>query len=209
MPMPRCRRRGAPAGGRCLLRIEDIDSDPLPPRIHRGDPRGPRLARPRLGAAGPCPVRAYGRVSRRARQLAGRGPAVSLLLHPRGDRPRGRRRRPAPHGPDGPLYPGTCRRLSPADRAGRIARGDPFALRLDMAAALAEAPARPVLSRKPARAACAATPPQFGDAVLARKETPASYHLCVTHDDALQGVTLVTRGEDLSPRRICTGCCRR
>jgi glutamyl-Q tRNA(Asp) synthetase len=40
-------------------------------------------------------------------------------------------------------------------------------------------------------------PEQFGDVVLARKDTPASYHLCVTHDDALQGVTLVTRGEDL------------
>jgi glutamyl-Q tRNA(Asp) synthetase len=44
-----------------------------------------------------------------------------------------------------------------------------------------------------------AEPAQFGDAVLARKDAPASYHLCVTHDDALQGVTLVTRGEDLKP----------
>ena len=42
-------------------------------------------------------------------------------------------------------------------------------------------------------------PEQFGDVVLARKDAPASYHLCVTHDDALQGVTLVTRGEDLQP----------
>ena len=42
-------------------------------------------------------------------------------------------------------------------------------------------------------------PEQFGDVVLARKDAPASYHLCVTHDDALQGVTLVTRGEDLKP----------
>ncbi len=42
-------------------------------------------------------------------------------------------------------------------------------------------------------------PEAFGDAVLARKDAPASYHLCVTHDDALQGVTLVTRGEDLRP----------
>jgi glutamyl-Q tRNA(Asp) synthetase len=45
--------------------------------------------------------------------------------------------------------------------------------------------------------AIAADPALFGDVVLARKDTPASYHLCVTHDDALQGVTLVTRGEDL------------
>jgi glutamyl-Q tRNA(Asp) synthetase len=42
-------------------------------------------------------------------------------------------------------------------------------------------------------------PERFGDVVLARKDAPASYHLCVTHDDALQGVTLVTRGQDLKP----------
>ncbi|MCA3339923.1 MAG: hypothetical protein INF90_15500 [Roseomonas sp.] len=42
-------------------------------------------------------------------------------------------------------------------------------------------------------------PEVFGDVVLGRKDVPASYHLCVTHDDALQGVTLVTRGDDLKP----------
>jgi glutamyl-Q tRNA(Asp) synthetase len=42
-------------------------------------------------------------------------------------------------------------------------------------------------------------PERFGDVVLARKDAPASYHLCVTHDDALQGVTLITRGADLKP----------
>ena len=102
----------------------------------------------------------------------------------------------APHAPDGaPLYPGTCRRLSAAERAEHIAAGERFALRLDMQAAL-------ILglwyeeegdSRVPCR------PEAFGDVVLARKDAPASYHLCVTHDDALQGVTLVTRGEDLRP----------
>jgi glutamyl-Q tRNA(Asp) synthetase len=104
----------------------------------------------------------------------------------------------APHGPDGPPYPGTCRRLAPARRAARLAAGEPHALRLDMAAALALAPAD--LSYEEAgegRLRC--DPAPFGDAVLARKEVPASYHLCVTHDDALQGVTLVTRGEDLRP----------
>jgi glutamyl-Q tRNA(Asp) synthetase len=102
----------------------------------------------------------------------------------------------APHGPDGtPLYPGTCRRLSPAERADRIAAGERYALRLDMAAAV-----RPGLSydeEGEGRVAC--QPERFGDVVLARKDTPASYHLCVTHDDALQGVTLVTRGIDLRP----------
>lgn len=100
----------------------------------------------------------------------------------------------APHGPDGSvLYPGTCRLLSPSERADRISAGERFALRLDMQAAL-----RPGLTydeESEGRIAC--HPERFGDIVLARKDAPASYHLCVTHDDALQGVTLVTRGEDL------------
>jgi glutamyl-Q tRNA(Asp) synthetase len=100
----------------------------------------------------------------------------------------------APHGPDGaPLYPGTCRRLSSAERGDRIAAGERFALRLDMAAAF-----RPGLSYREEREGnIACHPERFGDVVLARKDTPASYHLCVAHDDALQGVTLVTRGVDL------------
>lgn len=103
----------------------------------------------------------------------------------------------APHGPDGPLYPGTCRRIPAEERAARLARGEPHALRLDMAAALA-AVSRPLFFVEgDRRIAC--DPAQFGDVVLARKDIPASYHLCVTHDDALQGVTLVTRGEDLRP----------
>ena len=127
-------------------------------------------------------------------RLAGRGLALSLLLHPHRN-PAGDRRRPAhaPHGPDGPLYPGTCRRLAPAERAARIAAGEPHALRLDMAAALAVAPAD-LSFHELGEGRLRCDPAQFGDVVLARKETPASYHLCVTHDDALQGVTLVTRG---------------
>jgi glutamyl-Q tRNA(Asp) synthetase len=102
----------------------------------------------------------------------------------------------APHGPDGsPLYPGTCRRRSESERADRIAAGERFALRLDMAAAM-----RPGLSyEEEARGRIACRPERFGDIVLARKDAPASYHLCVTHDDAAQGVTLVTRGSDLQP----------
>ncbi len=104
----------------------------------------------------------------------------------------------APHGPDGPLYPGTCRSLSAAAREARMARGEPHVLRLHMERALAVAP--PDLSFEElgeGRRRC--DPGRFGDAVLARKDAPASYHLCVTHDDALAGVTLVTRGEDLKP----------
>lgn len=103
----------------------------------------------------------------------------------------------APQGPDGPLYPGTCRRLPAEERAARLARGEPHALRLDMAAALAALPGPLAFEERGTRRTC--DPAQFGDAVLARKDVPASYHLCVTHDDAAQGVTLVTRGEDLLP----------
>ncbi|WP_137126940.1 tRNA glutamyl-Q(34) synthetase GluQRS [Roseomonas sp. HF4] len=103
----------------------------------------------------------------------------------------------APHGPDGPLYPGTCRRLPTAERAARLAHGEAHALRLDMRTALATLAAPLTFEEHGTRLVC--DPAQFGDAVLARKDVPASYHLCVTHDDAVQGVTLVTRGEDLRP----------
>ena len=101
----------------------------------------------------------------------------------------------APHGPDGPLYPGTCRVLAPGERERRIDEGSPFALRLDMgkATALAGALSWQVLDG----AAIEARPRVFGDVVLARKDIPTSYHLSVTVDDHLQGITLVTRGEDL------------
>ena len=104
----------------------------------------------------------------------------------------------APHGPDGALYPGTCRRLSAAEREARIAAGVPHAWRLDMARAL-EAVALPLDFEEEAEGRVTCHPERFGDAVLARKDVPASYHLCVTHDDAAQGVTLVTRGRDLMP----------
>jgi glutamyl-Q tRNA(Asp) synthetase len=101
----------------------------------------------------------------------------------------------APHGPAGAAYPGTCRRLSVADREHRIAAGRPYALRLDIARAVE---ATGTLAWEDERAGVvAADPLAHGDVVLARKEIPASYHLAVTLDDALQGVTLVTRGEDL------------
>jgi glutamyl-Q tRNA(Asp) synthetase len=94
----------------------------------------------------------------------------------------------------GPLYPGTCRRLSPSERAARRTRGADYALRLDVAAALART--GPLFWDDDGREV-AADPAALGDVVLARKEMPASYHLAVTVDDALQAVTLVTRGLDL------------
>ncbi len=104
----------------------------------------------------------------------------------------------APHGPDGPLYPGICRALPLTERAAKLASGLPFAWRLDMARALAAAP-EPLFYEEAGEGLVACRPAQFGDVVLGRKDVPASYHLCVTHDDALQGVTLVTRAVDLKP----------
>jgi glutamyl-Q tRNA(Asp) synthetase len=100
----------------------------------------------------------------------------------------------APHTPDGaPLYPGTCRHLSDDEREARVAAGERYALRLDLARAIGP----PLAFEEEGEGTIACHPELFGDVVLARKDAPGSYHLCVTHDDALQGVTLVTRGEDL------------
>jgi glutamyl-Q tRNA(Asp) synthetase len=109
----------------------------------------------------------------------------------------------APHGFEGAIYPGSCRNLSAAERAQRIASGEAYALRLDIAAACQHVHGNNwPLRWHDEHAGWLETTPGllaqgFGDVVLARKEIPASYHLCVTHDDALQGVTLVTRGSDL------------
>jgi len=102
----------------------------------------------------------------------------------------------APHGP-GAVYPGTCRHRSGEDRARRIAAGQPYAVRLDVAAGLALT--GPLTWRDCRAGTVAATPDIEGDPVIARRDTPTSYHLSVTVDDQLQGVTLVTRGEDLFP----------
>ena len=103
----------------------------------------------------------------------------------------------APHGPDGPRYPGSCRNLTPDERAERHTKGLPFARRLDMKRATAQA--GPLFWDDQAMGRITAEPSLFGDVVLARKDVPTSYHLACTVDDHLQGVTLVTRGEDLSP----------
>jgi glutamyl-Q tRNA(Asp) synthetase len=111
---------------------------------------------------------------------------------------------PWPRDPDGaPLYPGAAKLLSAAERAQLIASGVPYALRLDMAAAIARAGA---LSWNETgegpngeTGKVVAEAQAWGDVILARKETPTSYHLSVVVDDALQGVTDVVRGADLFP----------
>jgi glutamyl-Q tRNA(Asp) synthetase len=102
----------------------------------------------------------------------------------------------APHGPEGPLYPGTCHHLNAEERASRIAAGAQYALRLDVAKAAAKA-GSPTF--KEHGETITVDPLLFGDIVLARKDTPASYHLAVVVDDAFQDITLVTRGIDLLP----------
>ncbi|MBS0273621.1 MAG: tRNA glutamyl-Q(34) synthetase GluQRS [Proteobacteria bacterium] len=111
----------------------------------------------------------------------------------------------APHnmslGPEGPVYPGTCRYLGDAQRLERMAGGAPYALRLNAQKAADRAGALSFQENgagpQGEQGAIAVDPLLFGDIVLARKETPASYHLAVVLDDAFQGVTLVTRGDDL------------
>jgi glutamyl-Q tRNA(Asp) synthetase len=103
--------------------------------------------------------------------------------------------------PDGaPLYPGTCRALSPAEACDRLARGDKAAFRLNILRAVDAGPARlcwteygegVVPSERPAG------PEVWGDVVLRGRDLAASYHLAVVVDDALQGVTDVVRGRDL------------
>jgi len=107
----------------------------------------------------------------------------------------------APHGHEGPVYPETCKILTPSQRQDFIETGRPYALRLDLKEALKQIDYRPLYWHDRIKGKQDTTPDlllkTIGDVVLARKDTPASYHLCVTHDDALQGINLITRGEDL------------
>lgn len=183
-------RRARLAGGRFLLRLEDIDPVRCRPEFAAAIMED--LAWLGLDWDGPVRVQSqhlsdYAAVldSLRARGL------IYPCFCSRADIQR-QVIAAAPHGPDGgPVYPGTCRSLTEAEREARA--DQPHALRLDMDRALI-----PGLAFEEAEEGIiAADPARFGDVVLARKDTPTSYHLCVTHDDALQGVTLVTRGEDL------------
>lgn len=101
----------------------------------------------------------------------------------------------APQGPEGPIYPGTCRNLAESVRRERLASGAAWAWRLDADRAMAAA--GPLEWRDRRHGCFQVDPGALGDVVLARKDVPVSYHLAVTVDDAAQGVTLVTRGRDL------------
>jgi len=101
----------------------------------------------------------------------------------------------APSDREHPVYPGTCRQLSQRERRTRINEGQPYALRLMTDIGMDLAGSLVWLDKKKGIVECRAE--QFGDVILARKDFPTSYHLSVTIDDHIQGVTLVTRGEDL------------
>jgi glutamyl-Q tRNA(Asp) synthetase len=192
------------ADGRLLLRIEDIDRTRCRPHyeaaIHED------LAW--LGLAWETPVRRQSGHFAEYQAALDRLVVMGLVypsFESRADIARlvaaGEQAGPWPRDPDGvPLYPGTAEGLSAAERRHRMTH-EPYALRLDMAAALVrtgdldwnETGRGPdgETGRVPA------APVRWGDVVLGRKETPTSYHLAVVIDDALQGVTDVVRGEDL------------
>lgn len=101
----------------------------------------------------------------------------------------------APHGPDGPVYPGTCAHIPREDATTRIADGEAHAWRLSMVEALRRT--GPLAWQDMDEGMVPAAPLPFGDIVLSRKDAPGSYHLCATMDDAAMGISHVLRGRDL------------
>ena len=193
------------AGGRLLLRIEDIDETRCRPQYEAAIYED--LAW--MGVEWERPVRRQSAHYDDYRAALGKLDIMGLIYPSFESRAEvatlvaeRETRAPWPRDPDGaPLYPGTAKSMPAAQRAKRIADGEPYALRLDMAAAtaLAGVLAWSEAGRGPSgeTGIVAADPVRWGDVILARKETPASYHLAVVIDDAAQGVTDVVRGNDL------------
>lgn len=183
-------------GGCFLLRIEDIDQQRCRPEFELGIREDLRW----LGIHWDGPVRRqseHGAVYQAALdELRELGVLYPCFCSRRQIRVEIEQAGRAPHGPSGEaLYPGICRHLDPAQAEARIRNGEAYALRLDLAKALAVT--GPLTWEDCRAGVVAADPSSLGDVVLARKDVPTSYHLAVTVDDHLQGVTLVTRGEDL------------
>ncbi len=185
------RQRARAAGGRFLLRLEDIDTARCRPEFARAITSDLDW----LGLTWDGPIRVQS-------HHAGEYAAVLDGLQARGllypcfcSRADIRHAATAPHGPEGLRYPGTCRVLSGGARAARLAAGQVPAWRLDMAQACTQA--GPLSYQEEGQGRLACDPLAFGDVVLGRRDALASYHLAVTHDDAVQAVTLVTRGDDL------------
>jgi glutamyl-Q tRNA(Asp) synthetase len=191
-------------GGRFLLRIEDIDATRCRPDYEAAIYED--LAW--LGLTWEAPVRRQSEHFADYRAAIDRLVAQGLVyasFESRAEIARLVAAREAggawPRDPDGaPLYPGDARAMSADAREGRMRSGVPYALRLDTAAAVARV--GPLTWREQTLGGrietVAADPAAWGDVVLARKETPTSYHVSVVVDDAAQGVTEVVRGADLS-----------
>ena len=182
------------AGGRFLLRIEDIDAARCRPDYEQAIYDD--LAW--LGITWEEPVRRQSAHFDDYRAALSKLDAMGLL-YPcfctrREIQAEIARAGGAPQGDMGAPYPGICRSLSAAEREARRQSAADYALRLDVGAALARTGP---LYWYEHETRIAADPAALGDVVLARKEVPTSYHLAVTVDDALQGVSLVTRGIDL------------
>jgi glutamyl-Q tRNA(Asp) synthetase len=192
-------------GGKFLLRIEDIDAARCRPEFESAIYED--LAW--LGLVWETPVRRQSEYFAAYREAIDKLSAQGLIypsFESRAEISRLVEARetdaPWPRDPDGaPLYPGTAKSLSSVECNRLIALGTPFALRLDMEAAIARA--GPLAWREQGAGPAGETgevvarPEAWGDVILARKETPTSYHLSVVIDDALQGVSDVVRGEDL------------
>ncbi|WP_354115914.1 tRNA glutamyl-Q(34) synthetase GluQRS [Bradyrhizobium sp. LA7.1] len=197
--------RARETGGRLLLRIEDIDATRCRPEYETAIYDD--LAW--LGIAWETPVRRQSEhlaVYRAALEKLSALGLVYPAFESRAEIARLVTAReaagPWPRDPDGaPLYPGDARSLSAGERDRLIASGVPYALRLDMAAACRHVAGLTwnELGEGPdgERGIVAARPEAWGDVILARKETPTSYHLSVVVDDALQGISEVVRGQDL------------
>jgi glutamyl-Q tRNA(Asp) synthetase len=187
-------RQQAGPDGRMLLRLEDIDQT----RCRQDYAAAIEADLAWLGLDWPRPVRVqsmhFTEYAAAIQGLRDRGLAYPCFCTRSAAQAEAAGAVAAPHGL-GPVYPGTCRHLSDLERAEKIAAGVPHALRLDVAKALLET--GPLTWRDLDRGSIQAAPERLGDVVLARKDCPTSYHLSVTWDDALQGVDLVTRGEDL------------
>ncbi len=184
--------------GRFLLRIEDIDITRSRPEYEAGIREDLRW----LGLAWEEPVRRqsehFAEYRAALKKLESLGVLYPCFCTRREIQEEIARAGQAPQGPDGPLYPGTCKRLSATEVASRLASGRDYALRLDLEKAMARA-GRDLAWTDLAHGRFTADPIPLGDVVLARKDTPTSYHLAVVVDDAAQGITVVTRGEDLLP----------
>ncbi|CAN5722647.1 tRNA glutamyl-Q(34) synthetase GluQRS [soil metagenome] len=184
------------SGGRFLLRLEDIDTTRSRPEYEQGIFEDLLW----LGLSWEEPVRKqsehFAEYRAALHQLQSMGLLYPCFCTRKEIQEEIARAGQAPHGPEEAVYPGTCKKLSPADVASRMAEGRDYALRLDLTKVMTQA-GHDLLWEDLYRGQFIADPSAMGDVVLARKDTPTSYHLAVVVDDAVQGITLVTRGEDL------------